>query len=109
MNRYKQEFPNFDDDLPTIEGFFDCSWHNDSCPSIMGYYNPKTKQIDGEDEPFIQIYIEYKNPDLRDWRGIERFHVINHLDIDEDFNGQLMLSTDLWDDVLNKVKELKNG
>jgi hypothetical protein len=28
------EFPDFDYDLPIIEGFEDTSWHNDVCPSL---------------------------------------------------------------------------
>ena len=109
MERYKQEFSNYDDELPTIEGFFDCSWHNDSCPSIMGYFNPTTKQVDGENEPFIQIYIEYKNPELRDYKGIQRFHVLTNMNPDSDLNGELVISTDSWSDVLLTIKELKNG
>jgi hypothetical protein len=30
----KLYFPDFDDTLPTIDGFVDSSWGNDACPSI---------------------------------------------------------------------------
>ncbi len=31
---YREEFPDFDYDLPTIAGFTDESWHNDTMPSL---------------------------------------------------------------------------
>lgn len=34
MANYRTEFPDFDYELPVIEGFRDESWHNDTCPNI---------------------------------------------------------------------------
>jgi hypothetical protein len=38
---YLSEFPNYDDELPAIDGFEDSSWHNDACPSL-------TKELGGD-------------------------------------------------------------
>ena len=59
---YKHEFPNFDDVLPTLEGFHDRSWHNDACPSLMmelpnGFY--------------WHIFMDYKDQDLSDFADID--------------------------------------
>ena len=29
---YREEFPNYDDELWIPKGFIDGSWHNDTCP-----------------------------------------------------------------------------
>lgn len=59
---YLKEFPMFDDVLPSIEGFCDSSWHNDSCPSL-------TKELPNGD--MICFYIDYKNKKLSDFADLE--------------------------------------
>jgi hypothetical protein len=110
--RYKQEFPRFDDELPMIDGFFDCSWHNDACPSIMSYYDVSSDQYDGQDKPYIQIFIDYKDKKLSDFKDIPRYTIFDNVDPNDpngNFNGEVVLQSDSWIEVLNKVKELKNG
>jgi hypothetical protein len=46
-------FPNYDDRLPVIEGFEDCSYKNDECPSI-------SKDFGNQD--YLVIHCDYKNP-----------------------------------------------
>ena len=61
---YLQEFPNYDDTLPTLEGFSDSSWHNDVCPSI-------SDDNDSDPEECIFIFCDYKEKT----RKIGRAHV----------------------------------
>jgi hypothetical protein len=55
---YLDCFPNFDDVLPSIEGFSDSSWKNDSCPSL-------SKELDNGDS--LIVYIDYKDKSLSDF------------------------------------------
>ena len=55
---YKQEFPAFDDVLPTLEGFKDSSWHNDACPSLI-------KELGNEN--FLQVFVDWKNKEMSDF------------------------------------------
>ena len=60
---YKTEFPDYDDTLPTLEGFEDCSWKNDVCPSL----HEKGKEPDDA----VFIFCDYKNPELRE-NGVDQ-------------------------------------
>lgn len=60
---YKTEFPRYDDELPTIKGFEDSSWHNDACPSLM-------RHID-DNGTFIQIFCDYKDQANSDWADLD--------------------------------------
>lgn len=62
---YKYEFPDFDYELPTIEGFEDVSWHNDVCPSLECYFS---------DDSTIRLWCDYANPQRREVGG-KRFTV----------------------------------
>lgn len=59
MQKYMEEFPDFDAVLPTLEGWEDVSWHNDICPSLehvleggmilrlwVDYYDPEKREMD---------------------------------------------------------------
>jgi hypothetical protein len=59
MSLVKEAFPNYDDVLPMLEGFEDCSYKNDSCPSI-------SKEL-GE-EIRLMLYCDYKNKYKREDR-----------------------------------------
>ena len=63
FQHYKIEFPRYDDELPTLEGFSDSSWHNDACPSI-------TKHIDDKGT-FIQIFCDYKDKSQGDFADMD--------------------------------------
>ena len=54
---YKYEFPDYDDELPVIDGFKDESWHNDVCPSMeKRIYN----------DAYLKLWCDYKNPEMRE-------------------------------------------
>lgn len=57
---YLKEFPSFDDVLPTIERFYDDSWHNDSCPSLRC-------ELRGGD--YAKLWCNYKDANLRETHG----------------------------------------
>jgi hypothetical protein len=98
---YLEQFPHYDDTLPTLEGFYDSSWHNDACPSI-------TKDLGGE--KYLQVFCDYKNKELSDFAdlvdGYARFSVCyqNH---EEDLNGQYLFESNDWAEIEKFIKELK--
>jgi hypothetical protein len=98
---YLEQFPHYDDTLPTLEGFYDSSWHNDACPSI-------TKDLGGE--KYLQVFCDYKNKELSDFAdlvdGYARFSVCyqNH---EEDLNGQYLFESNDWTEIETFIKELK--
>jgi hypothetical protein len=61
--RYKNEFPDYDDDLSwyisTVEpyGFVDASWHNDACPRLENH------------RIGVRIWVDYSDPNLRESCG----------------------------------------
>ena len=65
---YKYEFPDFDGELPVIEGFVDDSWHNDVCPSM---FNKRTN---------IKLWVDYVDPDKRE--GREKRYCVSRLEDD---------------------------
>jgi hypothetical protein len=95
---YLQQFPEFDDTLPTLEGFSDSSWHNDACPSL-------SKELPNGD--FICVFIDYKDKERSDFADLEgdsyaRFRVGNHTVSGEYEN--LFQSND-WADIEKFIKE----
>lgn len=50
---YRQEFPDFDHDLPEIPGLVDQSWHNDVCPHFEGHN--------------VELWCDYATPALREF------------------------------------------
>lgn len=47
---YKVEFPEFDDELPTIPGMEDSSWHNEAMPTLAN-------NVAG-----FRLWVDYKDP-----------------------------------------------
>lgn len=91
--RYLQEFPDYDDTLPTLEGFHDSSYHNDTCPSLF-------KMLDEKEEKYIQIYCDYKDINLREWDDMQRFTVyMNDL-------AETTFQTDNWEEIVQFIKAL---
>lgn len=90
---YLDEFPDFDDTLPTLEGFHDSSWHNDACPSLM---------MELEGGKYWHIFVDYKNQDLSDFADIEpsnykRFSISL---MDDDLNQLAGENFDTWIELL---------
>lgn len=57
---YKYEFPDYDCEMPTLEGFEDTSWHNDVCPSLQ-------RQI--WNNSCLKVWCDYENPEMREVGG----------------------------------------
>lgn len=97
-NRWDLVFDEFDDyphdALPPMpQGFEDCSWHNDTCPSITnGTFGPD----DAHDGPALLVFIDYPNPEQREFPKGKRF-TVGRTD-QGDFTTAL--ETDDWADVL---------
>ena len=97
---YLQEFPDYDDTLPTLEGFDDYSWHNDSCPSLG-------KELPNGD--FICIYLDYKDKNLSDFADLEgenyaRFRVGNEK---QSGDYEVLFESNDWAEIEQFIKELK--
>jgi hypothetical protein len=97
---YLEQFPHYDDTLPTLEGFYDSSWHNDACPSL-------TKDLGGE--KYLQVFCDYKDKELSDFadlvEGYARFSVF-YQDHEQDLNAELLFESNNWADIEKFIKEL---
>lgn len=82
------EFPDFPaDEMPEVPASFDdVSWHNDACPSFVS------------DALGLQIFIDYKDPNQREFPETERFSVQSQ-DHGVEVSGP-SLATDDWSEVL---------
>jgi hypothetical protein len=61
LHIHNLEFPDFDYDLPKIEGFEDTSWKNDVCPSL-------TRRAADESQTLI-LWCDYADPAQREIGG----------------------------------------
>ena len=96
---YLKHFPDFDDTLPTLEGFEDHSWHNDACPSLG-------KELPNGD--FLSVYVDYKDKERSDFADLEgdryaRFRVGNHKESGE---YEVLFQSNEWADIEAFIKEL---
>jgi hypothetical protein len=57
--KYKKDFPNFDYEIPKLEGFEDDSWINDVCPS---FYNP---------HKHLKVFFDYEDTLKREAGGLK--------------------------------------
>lgn len=96
----KTEFPLFDEELPSIDGFVDRSWHNEPCPCMIN------------EELQLLLFIDFKNPDLAEYPeerksgNLQRFMILR-LDTDGGITDELILSTDDLDAVRAFVADWK--
>jgi hypothetical protein len=99
MRTWRGEFADFDENLDTkakdLEslGFEDCSWHNDICPSYS---------LALPEDKYIQIFIDYVDPALREFPEWKRFLVIM---VDQDNVTTPMFKSDDWGEALTFLKE----
>jgi hypothetical protein len=91
-----QIFEAFDDVIEIPEGFIDTTWRNNACPSMA---------IEIDINTAITIWIDYKNPDLRQCAGKQ--FIVSMETIDDQFidHGQF----DTLEEALEKAYILKNG
>lgn len=96
MPSFYQCFPDYDDELPTLEGFYDSSYKNDSCPSL-------SDDADPDPENCLFIFCDYKEPSRRDCgEDFPRFRVLKGY-----ATGNYIFSSDNWSDIVKFIKELK--
>lgn len=89
MTHYLKEFPDYDDELPTLTGFVDDSWHNDTCPSLFNAtYN-------------LKLWCEYADENKRECGGAR--YVLHYLDDDD--NYLTFLESDNLDDIKKAIEE----
>ena len=93
MKRYLEQFPDYDDTLPTLEGFHDSSYHNDMCPSLF-------KWLDEKQERFIQVFCDYKDESVREWDDLDRYTIF----IDD--HGMPAYGSNNWADIEQFIKDL---
>lgn len=91
-----QIFENFDDVIEIPEGFISTSWRNNACPSMA---------LEIDENTAITIWIDYKNPALRQTVG-KRF-IVSIQDEEEEFNNSGEFDT--LEEALERVYILKNG
>ena len=96
MPNYRNCFPDYDDTLPKLEGFFDSSYKNDSCPSL-------SDDADPDPENCIYIFCDYKEPTRREGGETSpRFRVLNGY-----ATGNYIFDSNNWGEVVQFIKELK--
>lgn len=89
----KIEFPDFDGELPVIDGFVDSSYHHDVCPSLTN------------DDMGLQLFVDYPEPadseypDSRRNGAVGRYRLLT-------VEGELLANTDYLDEVLETVQSI---
>ena len=67
-----------DDDVPVEiwndDNFGDESWHNDSCACFV------IKSLQVDDRNYIKLWVDYKDPEMRDVPSSTRFFMAYHKD-----------------------------
>jgi hypothetical protein len=91
-----QIFENFDDVIEIPEGWISTSWRNNACPSMA---------LEINEDYSITIWIDYKNPDLRETVG-KRF-IVSLENLEEDFTP--MGEFDTLEEALQQAEIIKNG
>lgn len=94
---YKYEFPDFDFEIPDLEGFTDNSWHNDICPSFVRQLN---------DTQEIVVWVNYANKKRRECGGRQFVVVVKDIE-DYSLNFTCEIETNSWGSVLKKIKILE--
>lgn len=74
-----QIFENFDDVIEIPEGFISTTWRNNACPSIA-------REIDANTG--VTIWIDYKNPELRETIGEGNRFIVSLETMEEGFISQ---------------------
>jgi hypothetical protein len=103
IGNYREEFPDFDDELPVIEGFEDRSWANEQCPCLIN------------EELHLLLFVDYKDPERSEWpeariSGDLGKYTIKRLTEDNYVMGiadDLVLDTDDFDAVIAKIDEIR--
>lgn len=102
IGNYREEFRDFDGELPIIEGFKDSSWHNETCPSLLN------------EELHLQLFVDYVDPQKSEFpeerlAGAGRY-LLRRLDDENQVlppGTDIVIDTDDFDEVLAKIAEFK--
>lgn len=92
MTSYQTEFPDFDLDVAIPASWNDISWHNDVCPS---WYAGFTKE-----GHIIKVWVDYTDPNEREFPEIDRFGVVIHTEDGDEVDGADVHAGNDWDAVL---------
>lgn len=98
-SKVKTEFPEFDEDLPEIEGFEDQSWHNDACPCLIN------------ETLHLILYVDYDDfdkcefPDARRSGEMKKYHLMELSEDNQVVGGpeSQILETDEISEVIAEV------
>jgi len=91
MTHYLREFPDYDAELPTLTGFVDDSWHNDTCPSL---FNATYS---------LKLWCEYVDVKRRT-EGSKRF-ILFWLDDEGCMHDEFLAESDNLDDIKKAIEE----
>jgi hypothetical protein len=95
IGNHREAFPDFDDELPEIDGFVDMSWHNEPCPCLIN------------EDLHLRLFVDYYDASKREFDGLARYS-LQQLDDDNQVTDLPSLAeTDNLDDVLGKIDELR--
>lgn len=93
MSNYREEFPDFDYELPVIEGMADESWVNDVCPVLRG---------NG-----VEIWCDYADTAKREFGEDCKQFCVNRIDADGSSTGENLMMTDDLAEVLAFLEQDK--
>jgi hypothetical protein len=95
LQKYKQAFPDFLLDVEIPEGFVDCSWENEPCPSFQN------KELE------LILYVDYADPDQREFADSERFSLVETANGMFTENNDQLINTNEWDKILLEIENRK--
>jgi hypothetical protein len=88
---YYEEFPEFPAvDMPEefmMHPWRDISWHNDACPCFERSI-PNSERV-------VRVYVDYVEPENREFEGVGRFVVYDYADAEGDMESPCFSSDSL--------------
>lgn len=91
--KYLKAFPDYDDTLPTLAGFVDDSYKNDTCPSL---YNEALN---------LKLWIDWKDETKREFPHCERYALA-----DDSITGcgNILFTTDSLSEIEDYLKDINH-
>jgi hypothetical protein len=95
IGNYKEAFPDYDDELPEIDGFRDMSWHNEPCPCLIN------------EDLHVRLLVDFADEAKREYEGVPRYS-LQPLD-ENNYVTDLpsLIDTDDFNEVLAKIDEIR--
>jgi hypothetical protein len=94
---YRKEFPDFDFDIPHIDGFTDESWHNDVSPKFERKYN---------ETHTVVFWIDYSDENRRECGGKQFIVMLTQTDDDGYVEPNDLIETNSWNEAINKINQI---